>query len=49
MNTIDPGYHLTKRFADAAGKPFLVNPTPQQLANWIQTNGIETLNIAGNV
>ena len=41
-----PGYHATKRAADLADKPFLINPTTEQLKEFAV--GKSVLNIAGN-
>jgi hypothetical protein len=45
-NTSSPGYIATKRAADKAGKPFLVNPTAERLREFSKGKG--TLNVAGN-
>lgn len=43
------GYIRTSKEAQAAGKPFLVNPkTADEAYNFIKANNIKTLNIAGN-
>lgn len=42
------GYEATKKAADKAKKPFLENPTAEQLADWIVENKVEVLNVAGN-
>jgi pectin methylesterase-like acyl-CoA thioesterase len=42
------GLNATKSFAEAHNKPFLLNPTPQQLRSWLIKNNIKTLNVAGN-
>lgn len=47
-NTNSTGYATTKRFADASGKPFILNPTASQLREWMAANNIKTLNIAGS-
>lgn len=45
----DPaGKNATKRFAIKHQKPFLLNPTAEQLKEWIEDNDIRTLNVAGN-
>lgn len=44
----DAGYNATKSVADKLGKPFIVNPTAQQLRDWCNQHGIKTLNIAGS-
>ena len=47
-NTSSTGYASTKRFADASGKPFILNPTASQLREWMAANNVKTLNIAGS-
>jgi len=42
------GLIATKRYATMYKKPFLVNPNPQQLREWLIANNIQTLNVAGN-
>lgn len=42
------GLIATKRAATQWNKPFIENPTSEQLRNWIKTNNIKTLNVAGN-
>lgn len=42
------GKIATERFAKKHNKPFLLNPTAEQLRNWLISNNIETLNVAGN-
>lgn len=42
------GKIATERFAKKHKKPFLLNPTAEELKEWISENGIETLNVAGN-
>lgn len=42
------GRIATQRFAKAHNKPFLLNPTSQELAQWLVDNSINTLNVAGN-
>lgn len=42
------GLEATQRAAEEYGKPFIVNPTPKELRNWLIKNKIQTLNIAGN-
>lgn len=42
------GKIATERFAKANKKPFLLNPSADELKSWIQKNNIETLNVAGN-
>lgn len=42
------GRIATKRAAEEFGKPFLENPTAEQLSKWIKENNVKILNIAGN-
>lgn len=42
------GLQATKSFAEELKKPFLLNPTSEQLSEWIKENKIHTLNVAGN-
>ena len=42
------GLVATKRSAEEWNKPFLENPTAEQLREWIIKNNIKTLNVAGN-
>lgn len=42
------GRIATERSAREWNKPFLLNPTAKQLREWINTNNIKTLNVAGN-
>ena len=42
------GLIATKRSADEFGKPFIENPTAEELKQWIIDNNIKTLNVAGN-
>ena len=42
------GRIATQRFAKQHNKPFLLNPTSQELAQWLVNNNIGTLNVAGN-
>ena len=41
------GSKRTVGYATKHGKPYIVNPTQEQLIQWIQDNNIQTLNIAG--
>ena len=43
-----PGSKLTKSEASKAGKPWIENPTPEEFGEWVETNQIKRLNIAGN-
>ena len=42
------GLIATKRAAKEWNKPFIENPTAEQLRNWIQQYNIKVINIAGN-
>lgn len=42
------GKIATKRAADEWDKPFIENPTAEELRQWIKENNIKTLNVAGN-
>lgn len=47
-NDDSAGRIATERFAKKHNKPFLLNPTSEQLAQWLYDNNIQTLNVAGN-
>lgn len=49
-NTSDSaGLKATQNFANAEGKPFLLNPTSkEEIIEWLAQNNIKTLNVAGN-
>ena len=47
-NEDSAGRIATQRFAKQHNKPFLLNPTSQELAQWLVDNNIGTLNVAGN-
>ena len=42
------GLLATKAFAEKHGKPFILNPSEATLREWVKTNNVATLNIAGN-
>lgn len=42
------GSKLTKNLASKHNKPYLANPTAEELRAWIAENDIKTLNVAGN-
>ena len=42
------GLGATKRYATKHNKPFIANPTTEELRNWLIENNIKTLNVAGN-
>lgn len=46
--TNSPGGKLTANTAKQLNKPFIVSPTPTELREWVITNNIEVLNVAGN-
>lgn len=48
-NVNSPGCKLTLKYCHTLHKPDpLVNPTPEELWEWIEELGISTLNVAGN-
>ena len=47
-NADSAGRIATERSAREWNKPFLLNPTAEQLREWINTHNIKILNIAGN-
>lgn len=47
-NADSAGRIATERSAREWNKPFLLNPTAEQLREWINTHNIKTLNVAGN-
>lgn len=47
-NIKSPGKKSTEDFAKKYNKPFLLNPTSEELYEWIKNNDIKTLNVAGN-
>ena len=47
-NADSAGRIATERSAKEWNKPFLLNPTAEQLREWINTHNIKILNIAGN-
>ena len=42
------GSKLTINMCESRGKPFIVNPTTEQLRTWLVEHDIEVLNVAGN-
>ena len=42
------GSRLTRNTAEQKKKPYIINPTSDELAKWLLNNKIKTLNIAGN-
>ena len=47
-NTNSPGTTLTINNCRRKNKPFLCNPLPDSLKVWLETFGIQILNVAGN-
>jgi len=47
-STTSPGTRLTIRLCEELDKPYIVNPTPSRLRDWLEGNSIEVLNVAGN-
>jgi hypothetical protein len=47
-NTKSPGSYLTIRLLKKHDKPYLENPTPVMLSEWIRIYKIGVLNVAGN-
>lgn len=47
-NADSAGRIATERSTRKWNKPFLLNPTAEQLREWINTHNIKTLNVAGN-
>ena len=43
-----PGSRLTARFANDNNKPYIVNPTGKELADFIKRFGIKEINVAGS-
>lgn len=43
-----PGGILTINTAVKSNKPFVINPSPEELRSWIAKNNIKILNVAGN-
>jgi len=43
-----PGSKLTKNQSLEIGKPYIANPTVEELSSWLKENNIKTLNVAGN-
>lgn len=47
-NWKSPGSRMTKTSCLHMRKPVIINPTSEQLRVWVDDNGIEILNVAGN-
>ena len=44
----DRGLTATLNAARALGKPFIIDPTAEELRNWVNKHGIKVLNVAGS-
>ena len=47
-NMASPGSKMTIRYCKTNLKPYFINPTAEQLADWMEANAINILNVAGN-
>lgn len=47
-NMDSPGCKLTIKLCKQHKRPYTTNPTTEELRTWIDTNGTETMNVAGN-
>lgn len=47
-DTEPAGCQLTIDYAEEQDKPFLINPTPEELTDFIRENHVRVLNVAGN-
>jgi len=48
LDVSSAGLKATKAFAKKHNKPFILNPTADVLREWIKSNNVATLNVAGN-
>jgi len=48
LDVSSAGLRATKAFAKKHNKPFILNPDADTLRNWIKSNNVVTLNVAGN-
>jgi hypothetical protein len=48
QNVKSGGTALTIKVVEDRNKPLLINPTAEELREWVDTNEIKTLNVAGN-
>lgn len=46
--TSSPGTRLTMRYCRQFGKPYVENPSPNELRLWVEENSVSVLNVAGN-
>ena len=47
-SSISAGLGATERAAEVANKPFIFNPTPKELREFLAKNNVQVLNVAGN-
>lgn len=47
-NTSSPGSKLTISYSAEEGRPYISNPTQQQLEEFLEKHDVTTLNVAGN-
>lgn len=47
-STISPGSKLTIKLARKHNKPYIVNPSPRALRQWVERCKVSILNVAGN-
>ena len=47
-NPNSPGGRLTLNTCKRVGRPYIVNPSPQDLSRWVSNNHIKVMNVAGN-
>lgn len=48
VGTVSPGYHCTRKAKHYFQRPWLVNPTPEALRDWLNQLQPIILNVAGN-
>lgn len=46
--TDSPGYYCTVRAALDLQKPFIINPSPEELRGFVREHSVKVLNVAGN-
>jgi hypothetical protein len=46
--SLNNGTKLTRKTCIELGKPYIENPSPSELRDWVRGNGIRVLNVAGN-
>jgi len=47
-NMNSPGSKMTIKFCRQMNKPYIINPSINQLRQWINLNNIQIMNVAGN-